>query len=476
MKHVTKKMVFAVLILSLLLSCSSCGSFTNAPDETTASDEPAAAKEPASQESSIDKPATQTEGVETVTNAPDETAASDELAAAKELGFLSASQESSIDKPATQIEVVEMISAAVNKRYGEIGKFLADRKSNAGSAAATRHYFASTLYFAMYEQTNSPKYNGYEDYMLMANININDKIMADAEVYAIRKDGTIGTLNLFEDCADIGSVQGNDKIAAKYRLWDDYGADSSVIYVCALYDRVTGLPVMALDSKNNFNPQNEITVGDAACATLRFYRSLESEEKYVTLSEAGTYNNTIITNDLLNKESSLPDASNQKLPVWRGILNCTMAFVQYQALGSRTDKVIREGDIKAAADTGFNHMTIMISFPWLQGHQLKDGYVDETRLEELDRVIALCMKYDMHVTLTNVEMPGTSEWDESARDNLTEKLSAPGMAETYADYWSMLAKRYKGIDNKYLAFNLMVEPEFTSEEQYEKLWLKWVSR
>lgn len=146
-----------------------------------------------------------------------------------------------------------------------------------------------------------------------------------------------------------------------------------------------------------------------------------------------------------------------------------MAFVQYQALGGRADKVIREGDIKAIADTGFNHMTLMISFPWLQGSELKDGYIDKTRLEELDQVIALCMKYDIHVTLTNVEMPGTSAWDESGRDNLTEKLSAPGMAKTYAGYWGMLAKRYKGIDNKYLAFNIMVEPEFTSEEQYEKL-------
>ncbi len=43
------------------------------------------------------------------------------------------------------------------------------------------------------------------------------------------------------------------------------------------------------------------------------------------------------------------------------------------------------------------------------------------------------------------------------------------MAKTYASYWGMLAKRYKGIDNKYLAFNLMVEPGFTSEAQYEKL-------
>ena len=65
-------------------------------------------------------------------------------------------------------------------------------------------------------------------------------------------------------------------------------------------------------------------------------------------------------------------------------------------------------------------------------------------------------------------MPDSSRWDESARENITEKLSAPGMAKNYAGYWSMLAKRYKGIDNKYLAFNLMVEPEFTSEDQYEK--------
>lgn len=145
-----------------------------------------------------------------------------------------------------------------------------------------------------------------------------------------------------------------------------------------------------------------------------------------------------------------------------------MGFVQYQALGSRVDKVIREGEIKALADTGFNHMTIMISFPYLQGNNPKKGYVDKARLEELDKVIALCIKHDIHVTLANVELPDSSRWDESARENITEKLSATGAAKTYAGYWGMLAKRYKGIDNKYLAFNLIVEPEFTSEDQYEK--------
>lgn len=392
----------------------------------------------------------------------------DELSAAKKLGFLSASQESRIDQTAAQTEVVEMIIAAVQKRYGKTGKFLADRKSNAGSAAATRHYFASTLYFAMYEQTNSVKYSGYMDYMLMASANPNENIMPDAEVIGVRRDGTVGVLNIFEEIADNDSIQGDDKIAAKYQFMDDYGTDTAVVYVCALYDRVTGLPVMSLDSKNKFNPQKKITVGDAARATLRFYRSLEGREKYVKLSKAGTYNKKIITSDLLNKESFLPDASNQKLPLWRGVLNGTMGFVQYQALGSRVDKVIREGEIKALADTGFNHMTIMISFPYLQGNNPKKGYVDKARLEELDKVIALCIKHDIHVTLANVELPDSSRWDESARENITEKLSAPGAAKTYAGYWGMLAKRYKGIDNKYLAFNLMVEPEFTSEDQYEK--------
>lgn len=392
-----------------------------------------------------------------------------ELKTAKKLGFLSASQEKRINKTAKQTDVVNMITAAVKKRYGKTGKFLKDRKSKAGSSAATRHYFASTLYFAMYQQKMSPKYKGYEDYMRMATAEMSDKVMPDAEPIGVRKDGSIGALNIFEDCADLGSIQGNDKIEKKYKYMVDYGSDSSVVYVCALYDRVTGLSVLALDSKNKFNPQKKMTVGDAARATLRFYRSLEGKEKYVKLSKAGTYNKKIITNKLLNKKSSLPEASNQKLPVWRGILNGTMGCVKYQALGGRADKVIREGDIKAAADTGFNHMSIMISFPWLQGLNQKDGYVDKTRLEELDRVIALCMKYDIHVTLENCETPGISMWGDDEHEKGAENLSRPGMAKTYASYWGMLAKRYKGIDNKYLAFNLMVEPEFTSEEQYEKL-------
>lgn len=148
---------------------------------------------------------------------------------------------------------------------------------------------------------------------------------------------------------------------------------------------------------------------------------------------------------------------------------CDSSVVCATVLYDRVDKVIREGDVKAIADTGFNHMTIMISFPWLQGLKLKDGYVDKTRLEELDRVIALCMKYDVHVTLATSETPGISMWGEDEHSKGAENLAKPGMAKTYASYCGMLAKRYKGIDNKYLAFNLMVEPGFTSEEQYKKL-------
>ena len=74
-----------------------------------------------------------------------------ELTAAKKLGFLSASQAKRINKTATQTEVTKMITTAVKKRYGKTGKFLVDRKKAAGSSAATRHYFASTLYFAMYQ-------------------------------------------------------------------------------------------------------------------------------------------------------------------------------------------------------------------------------------------------------------------------------------------------------------------------------------
>lgn len=150
-----------------------------------------------------------------------------------------------------------MISTAVKKRYGKTGKFLADRKKAAGSLAATRHYFASTLYFAMYEQILSPKYPGYEDYMLMATAEMSDKVMPDAEVMDVRKDGSIGTLSMFDECADIENIHGNDKIAKKYKYMVDYGSDTSMVYVCALYDRVTGLPVMSLDSKNRFLPQKK---------------------------------------------------------------------------------------------------------------------------------------------------------------------------------------------------------------------------
>lgn len=39
-------------------------------------------------------------------------------------------------------------------------------------------------------------------------------------------------------------------------------------------------------------------------------------------------------------------------------------------------------------------------------------------------------------------------------------------AAEFANLWAVLARRYQNIPNRYISFNLMVEPEISSGKQY----------
>ena len=304
-----------------------------------------------------------------------------ELELVRELGFLTDEQAKRVTKGINQVETVQMIARVIEKSFGKTGNFLADReKAASAEKIATRHYFSSTLYFAAYEQIKKPAYENYTSFMDTASNGYDDAMSPDAVVVLEKQNGKIAEGSVYEDCTDRSDINGNPTVASisKYVFLEDFGCEASAQYLCTLYDRVSGLPVMTLNDKNEFRPQEEMTAGAAARAVLRYYRSLEPAANYVPVPEAGTYNKDIITDELLNKKSSLPDASNQKLPVWHGVLDTRMAYVIRTALNARPDKVFREGDIKAYADTGFNHLSVYTSFSRLQGDQFKKNYVNKS--------------------------------------------------------------------------------------------------
>ena len=143
--------------------------------------------------------------------------------------------------------------------------------------------------------------------------------------------------------------------------------------------------------------------------------------EYVDIEDIGTYDTTIITDELINKESSLPDASNNDLPSeWHGICACYKEFASWGARSNNFDNFMNERDFQEMKNAGFNYVRI-----WTSWYHFQDPYMnsnfnvnldEETRnnpdmvnMEELrymDQLIAWAMEYDMHICICFSDTPG----------------------------------------------------------------------
>lgn len=99
--------------------------------------------------------------------------------------------------------------------------------------------------------------------------------------------------------------------------------------------------------------------------------------------EVGTYDEAIITDELLNAATDLPEVTQAVLPsTWRGV-----GLSSSKNEGSGAGCIdFRETDIKLLADNGFNFARIFFSFSTLRFPDYpEDGHlVNENELRDLD--------------------------------------------------------------------------------------------
>ena len=238
------------------------------------------------------------------------------------------------------------------------------------------------------------------------------------------------------------------------------------------YDRVTGEKVLDMDEEQKWNPAQKMTIRDAAEAAVRYWRFFEEPAVKVAFADAGTYDTSIITDELLHKETTLPANSCQHLPAeWHGTLWEKWNWVAAGAIHYNFDRVFRQEDAQILKDSGLNVARMMLSFSWLQTPDVTAGMVNETRLKQLDEVLALCMKNDIHLMLVCTQIQDVSQW---ANFNDEFERSGPGPVtdqeiSDFAAFWQMLARRYANIPNEYLSFNLYNEIHIETEEEYERV-------
>lgn len=372
------------------------------------------------------------------------------------------------DDICTQRETAAMLAQVHKLRYGTDSRYLNDPAVNDSDDAATRYYFAQAMYFSARETFDDVPYEDYYSWADYCQQNEQPYMWPDSQIIGVDWDGIVRECGIWDICQDYDEIM-NPANAEDLMHLLHYGHGSAANYALVVYDRTDGDKVLSLDENRNFRPYETMTVAQVAEAALRYYNSFEPAAQMVPYEETAAFDPAIITPELLAKETALPDASCSSLPAeWHGVLMFDMGRVTCQALDNNPDKQIYEYEIQAVKDAGFNFIGLAFDFSVLQGPVLEEGKLNETRLKQLDQVIAWCIQRDIHVDLRCSGLGGIDQYDpfeDWVAWNATA-INSTDYAGEFAALWKALAQRYAGIPNRYLSFNLLIEPESQSDEQY----------
>lgn len=146
-----------------------------------------------------------------------------------------------------------------------------------------------------------------------------------------------------------------------------------------------------------------------------------------------------------------------RIPRWRG-------FNLQGRFGTReqphSGKAFDEFDFATAAEWGFDFVRLPLSY-WAWGDKNDWSVINEQPLTEIDRAIELGKQYKLHINLNFHRIPGycINERELEPADLFSGTKAQRDKALAAATvHWKAFAKRYKGIPNEQLSFDLINEP------------------
>ncbi len=125
----------------------------------------------------------------------------------------------------------------------------------------------------------------------------------------------------------------------------------------------------------------------------------------------------------------------------------------------------KEEDFKTISGWGFNFVRLPLDYRyWIKGGDRRNwDVIDERGLGKIDAAVALGRKYGLHVQICLHRLPGYSA---GTPQEPTDVFSDPESLRVACLHWNTLAKRYKGIPNSELTFNIVNEPKNVGEDKY----------
>lgn len=440
-----KRMTALLLALVMLLSLTACGA--SAPAETAVPETAPVTEVP-------------TEATTEPTTEPTLSAEElfiqslpEKLRQAYELGIVELSLLEDLERPCTLEEAAGILQSIYRKKFESESWMLKQAVTEENAAEpATRGWFMTMMYAADAEAlAGVDEAKSYSANLKNLTKTYNTSRIADVLLGWFENTGYAPVENKSGNIEQWGTFYGKTPGASELVAdLDDFNGDiATVSYALTRFDRKTGEKLMTWDEEQNLHFMDTMPVQEVVETALRYHNALEPKPDFVPYEEITSYDTSIITPDLLTRESDLPDASCSYLPSeWHGI---TLSNT------GQSDFMIYEPEIQAIKDTGFNFVRYSFNFMYYHGRTYEYLYnkteyeevMNENRLKELDQLLAWCIERDIHLNLAcNFSMG----WPDSFKINgliANEKYAKP-----MANCWKVLAQRYADIPNRYLSFTV----------------------
>jgi hypothetical protein len=152
---------------------------------------------------------------------------------------------------------------------------------------------------------------------------------------------------------------------------------------------------------------------------------------------------------------ALPDAAWSRLPRWRG-------FNLIEKFNAGRNEPFREEDFRLISELGFNFVRLPMDYRcWIVDGDWRR--LREDTLREIDQAVEYGGRYNVHVCLNFHRAPGYTVAKPPEPKSL---WTDPDAQEVCAMHWAAFARRYKGIPNRRLSFNLLNEPAGVGPEAH----------
>lgn len=154
---------------------------------------------------------------------------------------------------------------------------------------------------------------------------------------------------------------------------------------------------------------------------------------------------------------NLLEASAEALPIWRGFNLQEKFILEWPSSGP-----FHEEDFRLISELGFNFVRLPMDYRfWIMDGDWEQ--INEDAFADLDQAIEFGAKYGIHVCMNFHRAPGHTVASPPEATNLWRDAETQRVC---AMHWQYFAKRYKGVPNCLLSFNLFNEPHGIGRSTY----------